>query len=35
VKTWIVQYATDRSLNRCQFVKLGGQSAERASAYEP
>jgi len=34
VKNWILQYATDRSLNRCQYVKLREHSDERAAAFE-
>ena len=35
VETWILQYATDRSLNRWQHLKLRGLSDQRAAAYEP
>jgi len=35
VKDWILQYATDRSLNRCQYLGPRGHPVERAAAYEP
>jgi RNA polymerase sigma-70 factor (ECF subfamily) len=35
VKTWILQCANHRSLNRWRYLTLNGGSDERAIAYEP
>jgi len=33
VKTWILEYANQRSLNRSQRLKVHGRSAERAATF--
>ena len=35
VKDWILQYASDRSLNRYRYPKVSRHSNERVAAYEP